>query len=337
MTPTLRSCSLIAASVCGILILLAVAREEIVNIIVPGDRKEVDIIAIIDIGHGGRDPGAAVSVRQPSSQVTGRTLYEHAIAYDIGIRLLRSLRQEKGTEVISTLVVPKDAVPQDVSVPRLPLLCALSTDPPSDLNEISTQTAVNLRWMLANAVLRKMKERKGPRPVIAFVSIHVDVRAQGLGPGIAVFVPPLVAGLPDLGQTQEYSRYREGREHLASAPLLVPGNHQESSRLLASVLTRSFSANGIEIHGNHQGFVGGEQGTAPPAVLNYNRIPNRVLLEVGNLRDPTDQRNLTNPTYRQRVADAISRGLWEFRTASGNADGKAVAAASSADMQHGSE
>ena len=49
-----------------------------------------------------------------------------------------------------------------------------------------------------------------------------------------------------------------------------------------------------------------------PAILRYNRIPARVLVEVCNLNNPEDRRLLQTRRYREKVAEALVAALVEF-------------------------
>jgi N-acetylmuramoyl-L-alanine amidase len=49
-----------------------------------------------------------------------------------------------------------------------------------------------------------------------------------------------------------------------------------------------------------------------PAILRYNRIPARVLVEVCNLNNPEDRRLLRTRDYRERVAEALVRAIVDF-------------------------
>jgi N-acetylmuramoyl-L-alanine amidase len=46
-----------------------------------------------------------------------------------------------------------------------------------------------------------------------------------------------------------------------------------------------------------------------PAVLRYNSIPAKILLEVCNLANEQDRKLIQTRAYRQKVADAIVRGF----------------------------
>ena len=49
-----------------------------------------------------------------------------------------------------------------------------------------------------------------------------------------------------------------------------------------------------------------------PAVIRYNRIPARLLLEICNLGNSEDRRLIQTRTYRQSLAQAIYRGLVDY-------------------------
>jgi N-acetylmuramoyl-L-alanine amidase len=49
-----------------------------------------------------------------------------------------------------------------------------------------------------------------------------------------------------------------------------------------------------------------------PAILRYNRIPSRVLVEVGNLNNPEDRQLLVTRSYREQVAGALVDALVAF-------------------------
>jgi N-acetylmuramoyl-L-alanine amidase len=49
-----------------------------------------------------------------------------------------------------------------------------------------------------------------------------------------------------------------------------------------------------------------------PAILRYNRIPARVLVEVCNLNNPDDRRLLRTRAYRESVAEALVQAIVDF-------------------------
>src|SRR5439155_3970709 len=49
-----------------------------------------------------------------------------------------------------------------------------------------------------------------------------------------------------------------------------------------------------------------------PAVIRYNLVPTRMLLEICNLGNRSDRQLMKTKRYRQQVADAVYRGISEF-------------------------
>lgn len=49
-----------------------------------------------------------------------------------------------------------------------------------------------------------------------------------------------------------------------------------------------------------------------PAILRYNRIPARVLVEVCNLNNPEDRQLLVTRAFREKVARSLVGALVEF-------------------------
>ena len=62
-----------------------------------------------------------------------------------------------------------------------------------------------------------------------------------------------------------------------------------------------------------------------PAILRYNRIPARVLVEVCNLNNPDDRRVLRTRKYRERVAEALVAAIVDFYGGPAKPAGKALA------------
>src|SRR5206468_9877843 len=86
------------------------------------------------------------------------------------------------------------------------------------------------------------------------------------------------------------------------------------SRDLAESIIDAFDADGLKVHPfnpvrdnvvrNGREWV--------PAVIRYNLIPTRLLLEVCNLGNEKDRKLMTTKSYRQQVAEAVVEGLRSF-------------------------
>jgi hypothetical protein len=86
------------------------------------------------------------------------------------------------------------------------------------------------------------------------------------------------------------------------------------SRHLAEKIVSAFRSLGLPLHAfqpiRRNVIRGGREWV--PAILRYNRIPARVLVEVCNLNNPDDRKLLVSRSYRDKVAQAIVSGLVEF-------------------------
>ena len=49
-----------------------------------------------------------------------------------------------------------------------------------------------------------------------------------------------------------------------------------------------------------------------PAVVRYNEVPTKLLLEICNMNNPKDRALLTTTAFRQRIAQAIVDGMLDY-------------------------
>jgi len=259
---------------------------------------------ILDAGHGGSDPGAG-----------NERVWEDDYAFDIACRV-RSLLSDRTLAVVHPLV-------KDVSSGFAPLSRIkrdadeiLLTAPPYKLDAgYPTAVAVNLRWLTANDLRRRLLLEGVADDRIVFVSIHADslhraVRgAMAYYPSAALrpaeYAAPRGAPYDGYEEAQAVNSYRAARGAAVRSEGL--------SRRLGEALVQSVANAKLPVHGFSP--VRGEvqRGRAwVPAVLRYNRCGAAVLLEACNLNNPDDQRNLRDPSFRQDLADALVSGLEAF-------------------------
>ena len=176
---------------------------------------------------------------------------------------------------------------------------------------------VNLRWYLANSLLKRpgARQKRIPPERTVFLSLHADSLHPSLR-GAMAYVPGERFLRDQYGRVgSEYQGVKEWREQP-----VVSFNKKErvasegSSTQLAEKLIAALQADGLPIHNfspvrTHVIRSGREW---VPAVLRYNRIPSRVLLEIANLGNPEDRTLVVTRKFRQNVADAITAGIVEF-------------------------
>lgn len=154
-----------------------------------------------------------------------------------------------------------------------------------------------------------------PREKVVFISIHADSLHPSLR-GSMVYIP---------GERYVTGAYQKtGDVYLARAEVrespVVRHSEKESlaaeglSRDLAESIIDAFETKGLKVHPfnpirdnvvrNGREWV--------PAVIRYNVVPTRLLLEVCNLGNEKDRKLMTTKAYRQQVADAVVDGLRSF-------------------------
>ncbi len=271
----------------------------------PAARKPLaGVVVIIDAGHGGIDTGAR-----------GRDgVYEDEVVYDIMCRVKRILERDTAATVHVTI--------RDKS--RGFAVTGTRTNFPRDRDEyiqtsptyqnLDSTVGLHLRWYLANSRYRAARDRGIASDRVVFTSFHADDLARNAR-GAMVYVPDeaLCAGTYGKGG-RTYRRFAEVRERPKVA--FTKRERQRSERLsreFAGDLLGALRGARIKVFANEpvrdrivrrRAFV--------PAVLRYNAVPTKVLIECGNLNNSRDRRNLGDPTFRERFAQAYVEALIAF-------------------------
>jgi N-acetylmuramoyl-L-alanine amidase len=273
--------------------------EQFVNRVRAADLSGVTFV--LDAGHGGRDTGASVA-----------GIEEARYVYDLACRVQALLSEHTKARVVATVQARSckrrsaDAV-SDARAARV------LTHPPYPLND--PVAGVNLRWYLANAVLRDVEKQGGSEDRTVFVSLHADSLHPAVR-GLMVYIPGERFLRSVFGKSGAvYAARREVRE----APRVSFSRRERIkaegvSRDLAEKIVRAFRTAGLPLHAfapvRHNVIRGGREWV--PAILRYNRIPARVLVEVCNLNNPEDRKLLVTNRYRDQVARALVSALIAF-------------------------
>jgi N-acetylmuramoyl-L-alanine amidase len=186
---------------------------------------------------------------------------------------------------------------------------------------------VNFRWYLANAVWREARRGGPAEDRTVFVSLHADSLHPAVR-GTMVYVPGEKFLNGTYGKSGEpYASRREVRE----APRVSFSRRERIeaegvSRDLAERVVAAFRSAELPLHAfdpiRRNVIRGGREWV--PAILRYNRIPARVLVEVCNLNNPDDRQLLQTAAYRERVAEALLDALVRFYGGAGRGrEGKA--------------
>jgi len=277
---------------------------------------------VIDAGHGGPDTGT----------IHGG-LWEATYVYDVAVRLRKLLVEKTRADVVMTT---RDArlgwkvVEADRLSPRKSQV--LLTNPPYDLAD--PVVGVNLRWYLANSLLNRPDpgKKRIPPDRTVFVSLHADSLHPSLR-GAMVYVPGERFLRERYGKRgPEFAAYREWREQpVVSFSRRDRIASEGASTALAGKIIGAMRQSGLSVHPfspvRTHVIRGGREWV--PAVLRYNRIPNRVLVEIANLASAEDRTHVATRSFRERVAEAVAAGLMDFF----GADGTEIASADEAAPQ----
>lgn len=262
------------------------------------------ITVILDAGHGGADPGAMKG-----------EVWESLYVYDVMMRVKQLLENTTSAHVVPTTrdgdtwkIVDRDRLP--VSRGH-----AVLTRPIYPI--VDASTGVHFRWYLANSVFTAAVDSHGDTEKVVFLSFH----AESLHPsirGAMVYVP--AAGLRK-GEYGKSSAIFQARAEVREQPR-VSFAWQERvkseglSRQLADRLVHNFRRLDIPVH--HEKPVRDKiirsRRSQPyvPAVIRYNAVPAKVLIEICNLNNEEDRRQLQTRAFRQKVADAVVIAVLDY-------------------------
>jgi len=284
----------------------ALERAETAQFAQPSPAKGLAGVRIVlDAGHGGRDTGTI-----------HHGIWEATYVYDVAARLRKLLQERTQADIVMTTrdttsgwkVIEKDRLPARKSQ-------VLLTDPPYDLSD--PLVGVNLRWYLANSLLRRSGSGKKEIPPerTVFVSLHADSLHPSLR-GAMVYVPGerFLRGRYGKRGTA-FAAFREWKEQpVVSFSRRDRVASEGASTALAAKIVAAMRRSELSVHPfspvrTHVIRAGREW---VPAVLRYNRVPNRVLVEIANLANDEDRALVVTRKFRQRVAESVAAGLVEF-------------------------
>jgi N-acetylmuramoyl-L-alanine amidase len=274
--------------------------EQFVNRVRAADLSGVTFV--LDAGHGGRDIGAAVAGVEEARYV-----------YDLACRVEALLHEHTKARVVAT-VQGKSPCSRRASDGVADARAArVLTHPPYPLED--PVAGVNLRWYLANSVLKSFEKQGGSEDRTVFVSLHADSLHPAVR-GLMVYIP----GERYLRDSfQKSGAVYASRQEVREAPRVSFSRRERIkaegvSRDLADNIVRAFRSAALPLHAfqpvRRNVIRGGREWV--PAILRYNRIPARVLVEVCNLNNPDDRKLLVTRSYRDRVARALVSALVAF-------------------------
>jgi N-acetylmuramoyl-L-alanine amidase len=260
------------------------------------------ITVILDAGHGGHDSGATVG-----------GVWESLYVYDIAVRLKWLLESRTAAVVDLTTrdgdeyrIVESDVLPVSRSHSVL-------TNPPYAIAD--PVVGVNLRWYLANSLFRRALSADDDPQKVVFLSIHADSLHPSLR-GAMAYIP--AARMRDESYGKSGQIYEVRQEFRESPRVEFPWSQRVQSeglsRQLAKQVIGAIEGLGLPVHPFTpvRDHIIRNRSEWVPAVLRYNSVPSKMLLEVCNLNNELDRRLLQTRAYRQHVAEAVLKGLLAY-------------------------
>jgi N-acetylmuramoyl-L-alanine amidase len=261
------------------------------------------VVVILDPGHGGIDSGAI-----------GRgAVYEDEINYDLAARLKKKLEEKTGAKAYMTVrdrsrgnaENHSESFPSDEDEYIL-------TNPAYYIKD--SKLGVNLRWYLANSIYRREVRAKTSPNKIVFISIHSDALGSQ-SRGTMIYYPGrnyCKEGFKAPNAT--YKRFQEVKE----CPNVSYGyservKSESLSIKLAQAVVSSLRAKKIMVYYNRpiRDHITRSSSFAP-AVLKYNAVPTKILIESVNLENKADVAKIKNAGFRDLYAEALLDALIKF-------------------------
>jgi N-acetylmuramoyl-L-alanine amidase len=260
------------------------------------------ITVILDAGHGGHDSGAVMG-----------GAWESLYVYDIAVRLRRLLESRTAAAALLTTRDGDDFRIVDADVLPPSRRHIVLTNPPYPIAD--PVVGVNLRWYLANSFYRRAMSADDDPQKVVFLSIHADSLHPSLR-GAMAYIPAARMRHESYGKSGAiYEARQEFRESpRVEFPWQQRVQSEGLSRQLAKQVIAAIEEMGLPVHPFTpvRDHIIRNRGEWVPAVLRYNTVPAKMLLEVCNLNNELDRRQIQTRAYRQRVAEAILQGLLAY-------------------------
>jgi N-acetylmuramoyl-L-alanine amidase len=260
------------------------------------------ITIILDPGHGGLDSGATMA-----------GVWESLYVYDIVLRIKNLLETHTAARVrVTTRDGDEWRIP-DVDVLPFSRRHSVLTTPPYPIED--AKIGVNLRWYLANSVFRRAVQEAGDPQKVVFLSIHADSLHPSLR-GAMAYIPAANMVGESFGKAgPAYALRKEVQESpRVSFPREKRVESEGLSRELAKQVIASITGLGLPVHpfSPVRDKIIRDRSVWVPAVLRYNCVPAKMLLEICNLNNEQDRKLLQTRSYRQRISEAVAQGLLAY-------------------------
>jgi len=261
------------------------------------------VTVVLDSGHGGIDPGAI----GPYGEL------EDEYAYDVLCRVKELLESTTKARVIPTI---RDFETQykfrnTQSLSGLSNLEKILTTPPYLIQDAGT--ALSLRWMLANHHFSQaIRNAPSGDEQVVFTSFHADSLHPNAS-GIMIYLPGADYYKGSISKSASaFSMYKECKDQTKVSMSRKEKLRAEGfSASFAQQIIRSARALSVVVHSDQpiRKYIVRSRKVFVPSVLQFTRIPTRILIELANLKNGADRKRLQDPDYRQSLARAYVDAL----------------------------
>ena len=262
------------------------------------------IHVILDSGHGGGDPGASAGSRR-----TKDLIYEDEVVYDVSKRISK-LFKKRGVVVHPTLSDPNQKKPVRYLSNRHDKDEQLLVTPRYSTR--NSRIGANMRVYLVNHIYHKLRKQKVPSGNILFISLHGDSLHSSLS-GVMVYYADHRLRRNKFGLKSNI--YRRIKEYNSKLTFRKRDNKysEKLSKEFGKTIVKEFQKQKLRTHrvsSAVRGYLYRRGKKTLPAVLRYNKVPTSVLVEIANLNNRRDRRDLLKSKTRQRMAKAIANSVF---------------------------
>ena len=262
------------------------------------------IHVILDSGHGGGDPGASAGSRK-----TKDLIYEDEVVYDVSKRISK-LFKKHGVVVHPTLSDPNQKKPVLYLSNRHDKDEQLLVTPRYSTR--NSRIGANMRVYLVNHIYKKLIKQKVPAKNILFISLHGDSLHSSLS-GVMVYYADHRLRRGHFGLKN--SIYRRIKEYNSKLTFQKKDNKfsEKISKSFGKKIIVEFQKQKLRTHrvsSAVRGYLFRKGKKTLPAVLRYSKVPTSVLIEIANLNNRRDRRDLLKSKTRQRIAKAITNSVY---------------------------
>ena len=177
-----------------------------------------------------------------------------------------------------------------------------------------------MRVYLVNHIYHKLRKKNVSSENILFISLHGDSLHSSIS-GVMVYFADHRLRRSKFGLKNNV--YRRIKEYKSKLTFLKKDNKysERLSKSFGKIIIKEFQKQKLRTHrvsSAVRGYLYRKGRKTLPAVLRYSKVPTSVLIEIANLNNRRDRKDLLKSKTRQRIAKAIANSVYSnFSRSSG--------------------